>query len=401
MALKLALIVSHPIQYYVPLYQRLARRQDVVIKVFFTCHAGDSPVQDRGFNLAVVWDIPLTDNYDFEVVPNTSPDPGTHHFFGLRNPSLVRRVNNWGPDVVHITGYAWCSHVLAMHAFYKMGLPVLFRGDSHLLNAVRTGPRWWCKRRVLKRVFSWPTGFLVVGTANRNYYETFGVEPSRHFACTHSIDVGRFAEPAERYEQEALQWRRDLAIADETCVVLFSGKFENIKRPMELMQAFQALSNRQSILVLVGDGELGTEIKAVASNDPKRFRILPFQNQSRMPIVYRLGDLFVLPSASETWGIAVNEALACGRPILISDKVGCAADVVDASCGRVFQWEQPSSLIAALNDLTTDRRKLAEMGRSAKERAWLFDVSRTEAALIKSLHRICIRKIDDDRTSQG
>jgi glycosyltransferase involved in cell wall biosynthesis len=388
MALKLALIVSHPIQYYVPLYQRLARRQDLVIKVFFTWHAGTSPVKDRGFNRPVAWDIPLTDNYDFELVPNTSPDPGTHHFFGLRNPTLVRRVNKWGPDVVHITGYAWCSHVLAMRAFYKMGLPVLFRGDSHLLNAVRTGPRWWCKRRVLKRVFSWPTGFLVVGTANRRYYETFGVEPSRQFACTHSVDVGRFAEPAERYEQEARQWRRDLSIPDEACVVLFSGKFEDIKRPMELMQAFQALSNRQSILVLVGNGELDAQIKAIAFNDPMRFRILPFQNQSRMPIVYRLGDLFVLPSGSETWGIAVNEAMACGRPILVSDKVGCAADVVDVSCGRIFQWDQPSSLITALSELTTDRRKLAEMGRSAEKRAWLFDVSRTEAELIKSLHLI-------------
>src|SRR5262249_21781453 len=155
----------------------------------------------------------------------------------------------------------------AIHAFYKIGLPVLFRGDSHLLNTVRAGPRWWCKRKALKRVFSWPTGFLVVGTANRNYYETFGVEPSRQFACTHSVDVGRFAEPAERYEQEARQWRRDLAIPDEACVVLFSGKFENIKRPMELMQAFQMLSNRQSILVLVGDGELDAEIKAIASGD--------------------------------------------------------------------------------------------------------------------------------------
>jgi glycosyltransferase involved in cell wall biosynthesis len=384
-----AIIVSHPIQYYVPLYQRLARRDDVALKVFFTWHAGHEALVDRGFNVSVRWDIPLTEGYEFEIVPNVSSNPGTHHFLGLRNPSLVERVNAWNPDIVQITGWAWLSHLQAMRAFHLMGKPSLFRGDSHLLDDALHPIRSLSKRLILKRVFSWPAGFLVVGKSNRDYYETFDVGPERLFSCTHSIDVARFAEPAYRHEQEAKQWRKQLSISDDQCVLLFAGKFERKKRPLELMRAVQALTDTRVVLVMVGSGELIDEVTAVAVANPKRFRVLPFQNQSRMPVVYRLGDLFVLPSAfGETWGLAVNEALACGRPILVSDRVGCAADVADASCGRVFSWADPSTLTNVLREMTREREALLNMRAFAAERAWSFDVAHTEAAVVASLESV-------------
>ena len=390
--IRLAFIVSHPIQYYAPLYQRLALRDDLSIKVFFTWHAGQSTVEDRGFGIQMAWDIPLTEGYEFELVPNVSSDPGTHRFLGLRNPSLVERVLLWRPDVVHITGWAWISHFLALRAFRNKGIPTLFRGDSHLLDHSQSGLRWWVKRLLLKHVYSWPNGFLVVGAANRAYYEAFGVQPNRLFLCPHTIDVGRFADRMNAFEQEAAQWRKQLGIACNRCVVVFAGKFERKKQPVELMRAVLALRNLDPVLVMVGSGELGAEVNALAAANPDRFRVLPFQNQSRMPIVYRLGNLFVLPSAfGETWGLAVNEALACGRPVLVSDRVGCAADVVDTSCGQVFSAANPFALVLALSDMIGDRNRLSKMGRLATDRAWLFDIPRTEAALIHWVLRVCSR----------
>jgi glycosyltransferase involved in cell wall biosynthesis len=104
------------------------------------------------------------------------------------------------------------------------------------------------------------------------------------------------------------------------------------------------------VLVLVGDGELGGEVRRLAAERPERFRVLPFQNQSRMPVVYRLGDVFTLPSShGETWGLAVNEALACGRPSLVSDRVGCAADVIrPGENGDVFRWDDWGDFAAKL-----------------------------------------------------
>lgn len=386
---RLAIIVSHPIQYYAPLYQRLARRDDLSVKVFYTWNDGHEASRDRGFGMPVTWDLPLTHGYDFEQIPNRSSDPGTHHFFGLRNPTLIQRVSAWQPDVIKITGWAWHSHLLAMRAFHRMGKHLLFRGDSHLLDSAPRGAFWQLKRTILTRVFSWPSKFLVVGAANRAYYEAFGVGSERLALCTHSIDVARFAQPTVRYEEEARLLRKRLDISDDKCVLLFAGKFERKKQPVELMRAAQAISNPNLVVVMVGSGELGSEVNAIAAADLSRFRVLPFQNQTRMPVIYRLGDLFVLPSAfGETWGLAVNEALACGRPVLVSDRVGCAADVVDESCGRVFSWTDPSPLSRALSEMTRDRDVLWRMGKSAAKRAWLFDVARTEAELMASLENL-------------
>jgi glycosyltransferase involved in cell wall biosynthesis len=391
--MRLAIVVSHPIQYYAPLYQRLARRDDITIKVFFTWHAAERPVADHGFGKPIAWDIPLTDGYEYELVPNVSSDPGTHRFFGLQNPSLVARVMDWKPDAVQVTGWAWQSHLLALRALSKRGIPVLFRGDSHLLDSPRrTSLSWWTKRTVLRRVYSWPAAFLYVGEANRGYYEAFGVDSRRLFRCPHSIDVARFSQPAEQLEVEARQWREELGIGKDRVALLFAGKFEPKKRPVQLMRAVQSLADPRFVLIMVGGGDLEEEVKSIAATDPKTFRVLPFQNQSRMPIVYRLGDLLILPSAfGETWGLAVNEALACARPALVSDRVGCAADVIDNSCGRVFSWHDFTAMGRALNEMTVDRNKLTEMGLAASGRAWGYDVAVTESAMMDCLSRIATK----------
>jgi glycosyltransferase involved in cell wall biosynthesis len=384
---RLAFVVSHPIQYYAPLYQRLASRGDIQVKVFFTWHDGRDEVMDRGFGKPVQWDVPLTVGYDYELVKNQSRRPGTHHFMGLRNPDLLQRVLAWRPDTVHITGWAWVSHFLCLRALAKKGVRVMFRGDSHLLDyPERSDARWLLKRAVLTRIFSWPDIFLTVGRANRAYFEAFGVQREKLRPCPHSIDVARFARPADAHEAQAREWRRQLQIPDEACVVLFAGKFEARKRPIELMNAIQDCEARKVFLIMLGDGPLREQVEAKAAARPDRFRVLPFQNQSRMPVAYRLGDLFVLPSAyGETWGLAVNEAMASGRPVLVSDRVGCASDVVDEATGSVFAWDQLTVIGPIVSELAADRNRLREMGIAAARRAWKFDLSCTEKATMDCL----------------
>jgi glycosyltransferase involved in cell wall biosynthesis len=296
---------------------------------------------------------------------------------------------SWQPDVVHINGWAWLSHLRLLHALKKRGVPTLFFGDSHLLDGKASGPRWWIKTAVLRQVYSWPTACLFAGSANRAYFENFGVPPQRLYPCPHAIDVARFAEPAAQREEEAARWRYELGIAADRKVLLYAGKFEPKKRPTDLMRAFARLPDPSLVLVMVGSGELQGEIDAIAAGDPARFRILPFQNQSRMPIVYRLGDAFVLPSShGESWGLAVNEALACGTPAIVSDRVGCAADVVDPTCGCIFAWNDWQQFQSCVQALLGDTDRLAAMRQAAGARAWAFDVSVAEAAMVAALQKL-------------
>lgn len=386
---RLALVVSHPIQYAVPLYRRLARRADISLKVFFTWHAGGHEIYDRGFARPVAWDIPLTEGYDFELVPNTSRAPGTHRFCGLRNPDLPARIAAWRPDVVQITGWAWYSHLSLLRVLHRRGIRVLFLGDSHLLDGNAAGPRWWLKAALLRRVYSWPSGVLVAGSANRGYFERFGVPAEKLYPCPHAIDVGRFATPQADVAEQVARWRSELQIGPDRKVLLYAGKFESKKRPLELMRAVARLPDPAIALILVGGGPLQSAIDALAATDPSRFRVLPFQNQSRMPAVYRLGDVFVLPSSyGESWGLAVNEALACGTPVIVSDRVGCAADVVDPGCGCTFSWNDWSQFQSCVQTLLGSKRRLAAMRQAASAHAWDFDVSVAEAAMAAALQRL-------------
>jgi glycosyltransferase involved in cell wall biosynthesis len=102
-----------------------------------------------------------------------------------------------------------------------------------------------------------------------------------------------------------------------------------------------------------------------------------------------LGDIFVLPSAfGESWGLAVNEALACGRPVIVSDRVGCAPDVVDASCGRIFPWNDWGEFGRTVAAMFGDPGKLAEMRRAAGARARAFDVGVAATALFAAVDSV-------------
>ena len=385
---KLAFIVSHPIQYYVPLYRRLAVRSDVQIKVFYTWHAGQSAQLDQGFKKTVAWDIPLTDGYNFELIHNTARTPGSHHYWGLQNPELVARVLAWQPDAVHVTGYAWHSHLWAMRSLARRGVPVLFRGDSHLLDGGQSGWRWQAKKFLLTQIFSWTAAFLCVGQANKKYYRAFGVPEEKLFDCPHSIETARFAEPDAELERQARGQRSEIGIPESSKVLLFAGKFEDKKRPVAVMEAFLRSAPPQTVLVMVGDGELGGQVRALAARHPEQFRVLPFQNQSRMPLVYRLGDALVLPSAyGETWGLAVNEALACGRPALVSNRVGCQADVIrPGENGGVFtadNWNDFGRKLAGFNFTGGESRR-----NELKKWSLNWSIEKTEQTLVACARQV-------------
>jgi glycosyltransferase involved in cell wall biosynthesis len=429
--MRLAFIVSHPVQYYVPIYRGLAERirqaderpedqelerpkdesEITAIKVFYTWRDAGL-ARDVKFGKEFAWDIPLMEGYDFEVVPNTSAKPGSHHRQGLINPDLVARVKAWRPDVVHITGYNYVSHGQAIKNLSEVAIPVIFRGDSHLLDGRGPWWRWQMKKSLLSRVYSRPLAFAYVGQANRDYYRAFGVPERKLLPVLHTIDVGHFAEPNEELEAKALEWRRELGIPDEHFVFLYAAKLEPRKRPMELLEAFLRADLPNTTLLFVGSGELEEALHEKArTRDEKTKRrkdqetktddgdlpaassahrvvFLPFQNQSVMPVVYRLGDALVLPSGyGETWGLAVNEAQACGRPSLVSDCVGCARDIVrEGESGSIFRTDDWEDCVRVMRKMANGEWR--NKREAIRADAWEFDTARGVDALIEVLHAV-------------
>jgi glycosyltransferase involved in cell wall biosynthesis len=375
---KLAIVTTHPIQYYAPVFRALAASREIDLQVFYTWSQAASSTFDAGFGANVKWDVPLLEGYAYRFVANVARRPGTDHFGGLHTPTLAREIEAWGAEAVLV--YTWNSraHLQALRHF-KNRVPVFFRGDSTLIDR----RAWWralMRRAVLTWVYRHIDVAIAVGTNNRDYFAWCGVPPRRIALAPHSVDTERFAADDTAHEHRAAAWRRDLGIDHEASVILFAGKLQRKKNPQLLIDAFADLKDG-SHLVFVGNGELERELKARAAA-VDRVHFMSFQNQSAMPAVYRLGDVFVLPSQGpeETWGLAVNEAMASGRAVIASTKVGSARDLIrSGENGWVFQSGDLQSLKGVLREaVARGRTGLRAMGEVA--RAGSADWSSDESA---------------------
>lgn len=386
---RLAIVISHPIQYFSPWFRHIAESNAVDLKVFYLWDAGIRETKDRTFGVSFQWDIPLLDGYESEFIPNRSSDPGTHHFLGLNNPRLNESLHEWNPDAILLFGYTYFTHLRLILSPKLKRIPLIFRGDSHEL----AGSTTW-KRRIgafIRRlVFRRFSAFLAVGKANRDYYTQHGVPTSRIHHCPHCVDNERFQSMQTQTRCEAKRWKLELEIPDNALVLLFVGKFEEQKCPLLLLEAFCELEVQEIPVyaLFVGDGHLKEFIQQRAKED-ERVKLIPFQNQSDIPKVYALGDVLVLPSNSETWGLVVNEAMNMGLPAIVSDHVGCGPDlVIHGRTGWIFPAGDAQALKAILRDAVSDPKRLREMGQAARERISNYSYAVATDSLLEVLTKV-------------
>ncbi len=385
---RLAVVVSHPIQYYAPWFRRIAASAPVELKVFHLSDHGVARRTDAQFGAAFAWDTDLLSGYAHEFVPNRAKHPDVNRFAGLRNPGLRHALRAFAPHALLLFGYAFRPH---LDLLLRPPAPIVFRGDSHLLGSptgsLPRSPRALLRRLALRLIYSRPAAFLPVGSANAAYFRHHGVPPEKLFPAPHAVDADHFAATPERLASAAAQ-RAALGIPADAPVVLFAGKFIPKKRPDLLLAAFLRAAVPGAHLVLAGDGELAPALRAAAAGRAA-VHFLPFANQSAMPARYLLGDVFALPSEGrhETWGLAVNEAMHLGRPALVSDHVGCHPDLVlPLQTGWTFPAGDEAALAALLRDvLARPRSELAAIGETARRHAAAFSYEAATAGLLRAL----------------
>ena len=367
--INLAIIASHPIQYYAPLFRCIAQDRSLNIKVFYLWDFGVTNQIDQGFKKPLKWDIPLLNGYAFEFVLNISKDQGTHHIFGLQNPSLTKQVLAFKADAIFLTvSYNYASIYKFLWELQNINIPIIFRGDSHrilLSNNLKSN----LKRLFIARVFQNFAACLYVGKANYEYFRYHSVKDSKLFFAPHAIDSCRFFAMTNEVLDQAKKWKQKLGIPSEDVVILFAGKFEKKKRPLDLIKAFINAQLTSVSLLFVGAGNLESEMRDLAKKNDHIY-FAPFQNQSLMPRTYAVCNIFVLPSygGSETWGLAINEAMSMRCAVIVSSHVGCAADLVKPlQNGLIFEAGNVAALTASLRDAMSDRDRLKRWGEESKK----------------------------------
>jgi glycosyltransferase involved in cell wall biosynthesis len=390
---RLAAVLSHPTQYYSPWFRWLRSHTALELRVFYLWDFGVVSRKDPNFGTSLKWDVDLLSGYDSEFVPNTSGNPGAEHFLGFNNPGLTAQMGAWRPDAMLLFGYKWASHLRAVAWARHRRVPILFRGDSHLLGR---GPPRLHVRLALRALFSRFSAFLYVGEANREYFEAFGVPDRKLFFAPHSVDAALFDRGNPEHRARAQRLRSQLGLGPGTRIVLFAGKLVAAKQPAELLDAFLGLGKADTALVFVGEGPEKGRLEATAAGlavkpGAPAVRFLPFANQSEMPSRYLLADIFALPSRGiyETWGLAVNEAMHMGVPCLVSDRVGCQRDLVTrGETGWVFDPAEPGALARTLSEALAEiasAQRREEIGRAIERRMSGYTYAKTTDGLLAAM----------------
>lgn len=329
--LRVAVVTSHPVQYYGPLFRELVKTID--LEVFFAHRASPAEQARAGFGEAFEWDSDPVSGYPSQFLHNVAARPDASRFLGCDVPEIYARLRAGRFDALLMTGWALKAYIQSLVAAKRLGLPVVVRGDSHLGT-----PRSRLKRAIKSGLYpALLRGFdaaAYVGARSRAYYEHYHYPAERLFFSPHCVDTAWFAARATPDARQTL--RAQLGIGPEIKLVLFAGKLIGRKRPLDLVAA-AALCRAEGwpVEVLVaGDGALRGAMVQAAHLSKTPLHILGFCNQTRMPAVYAAADCLALPSEVETWGLVANEALACNLPIIVTNDCGCMADFTrdDAAC---------------------------------------------------------------------
>lgn len=360
---RIGFLVSHPIQYYAPIFRALAGLCDLTV---FFAHRQDAEQQARaGYGVAFDWDVDLLSGYESRFLANVARRPSTGRFGGCNTPEIADAIATGGFDGFVVPGWSLRSYWQAVQSCRRAGVPVMVRGDSQLAGQ-RGGAARLVKAALFPALLRQFDGYLYVGRRNREYLEHYGAPADRLFFSPHCVDNGAFFVASEAARAGAA----GAPAVGPQRRVLFVGRLVEDKRPMDLMDAAARLAARGKpvSLTFAGAGALQQRLAAASQAEGLDARFLGFVNQSRLPAVYAAADVIVLPSvARETWGLVVNEAMACGVPAVVSDAVGCGPDLVEAGVtGAVAPLGDVPALADAIDlvlgfDGDVTRRRLAEL----------------------------------------
>jgi len=386
--MRLAILSTHPIQYHVAWFRAMASRADLGIHVYY-CHRAIPQEHSRaGFGVEFDWDIPLLDGYPHSLLQNVAKQPGHGNFGGFDTPEVGEIIKSHEYDAVLVNGWHYKSAWQAIYACWQSRVKVIVRSDSHLHT-----PRSIAKRAV--KYFTYRCfiprfdACLAAGQWSREYFLHYGARPERIFLVPHSIDSERFQIEAKCLEPRRSELRKEKDLDNNAIVFMFSGKFIPKKRPMDFICAIEraVLRNPRIQGLMVGDGPLRAGCESIVRERRIPIRFTGFLNQSQITKAYVVSDALVLPSdGGETWGLVVNEAMACARLCIVSDRVGCGPDlVVPEETGSIFPLGDVKALANSMLELAGYPQRMISMGIGARSRLMNYSVETAVDGIIKSL----------------
>ena len=388
---RLLLVSSHVVQYASPIFRKMAKDARLDILVAYCSMQGAESGIDPGFGVEVSWDEPQLEGYAWVHPPNRALHPDVGHFFGLVNPGLWKVIREGKFDAMYVSGYFYASAWIAIAAAKCLGVPILFTTDGHNLRTWTTQSGW--KRRfkkfLVRRIFALGQIVLAGSSGTAEYVKSLGFPEKRIILSRNVVDNPWWTQRAAEVNRNEV--RRTWNIPPSASVALFCAKLQPWKAPLDVLEAFAAANVPNSYVVFAGDGPLRSSLEQRARELglSERMRMLGFVNQSLLPSVYCAADLLVLPSLYEPFGLVVNEAMLCGCPVAVSDRVGAKYDLVrEGVTGYVFPSGDVGAMTAILRQSLSDPQKTSRMGEAARARMETWSPDEYVNALVEAVERV-------------
>lgn len=366
---KIFFINSHPIQYFAPLYQEIAKNKNFELTVLYGTVATTKGTIDKQFGVKVKWDIPLLEGYYYKVFKNYSFNKKfSSGFWQLINPGLILYLLQQPKSVVIIHGWGYCTHILAIIFSKIKGHTVCIRAETPLNQELRKNKLiTFLKHLWLRFLFLFIDNFLYIGSENKKFYQHLGIKEHQLIFTPYAVDNSRFQQFSNQLSKNDAKQYLQLPVQDK--IILYSGKYIYKKRPIDLLQAFNNIAANNNVhLVMVGDGELKPQMQAFITNNNLQTKVTltGFINQSLIPYYYKAADVFVMCSGvGETWGLSTNEAMNFGIPVIISSTCGAAHNLIQGN-GWIFDEGNIAALTNCLQEfINKPNKELEEMGQKS------------------------------------
>jgi glycosyltransferase involved in cell wall biosynthesis len=391
--IRLAYIVTHPIQYQDPLLRLLAGHKDLDLHVFFLSDFSLHSHYEAEFAQSFQWDVPLASGYSFEVVPRWLLGASRQLRKAWPVSGWKARLRLGKFDAVWVHGWGDMGLIQAIGAAIKLKIPVLLRGEStpDFLEAPRKMRRQ-LRDTFLRRLFRDVSAFLCIGSWNREFYQSFGIEEQRLFSVPYAVDNEWFQKQVALACPQREGLRRRLNLQPGRPIILFAAKFIEVKAPDDLLKAYLAAfsevpQERRPYLLYVGDGPLREDLVTRAGSAAGQdVHFLGFRNQTEMPALYDLCDLFVLPSRFEPWGLVINEVMNAAKPVIVSDRVGAVRDlVISGKNGWIFAAGDVEDLTRCLREAVTDE-DIKSRGRQSLARINEWGFKEDQQGVLSALY---------------
>jgi len=366
---RMVLITELIAPYRIPVFNALARREDVELHVIFLSRTDSSMRQWRVYEEEI--------QFSYDVLPSWRRRLGK--FNVLLNRGMPESLRKFGPDVIVCGGYNYISSWQALRWAKGHHVPFILWSESTGNDSrSRHAPMEFLKSKFVGSC----DGFVVPGQSARDYLLSLGVKSEDISVAPNAVDTALFASAGATVRQHETQLRAQLALPER--YFLFVGRLVPGKGVSDLLDAYTHLPpvlREQVGLVFAGEGPMRAELESRARDiRPGTVHFAGFVHRETLAAYYALAECFVFPTRTDPWGLVVNEAMACGLPVICTRVAGCAADLVHEN-GRLVSVANVAELSGAMEDIATQAEVREQMGKQSRQRIEAYSPERCAAGL--------------------